>query len=142
SGHITIVNLTPRVVWTFKNGDTLVSQTFANLNRFADDSRTLVDTRLGPLPAYPSLAQGIDVDNKTVREELNWTHKFASSAKLDAKVSLNYGDVDNDTRQFGNLDGETVNPDSPLLRELIHSAGHDHGVSSMGKYTSAAWEGH
>jgi outer membrane receptor for ferrienterochelin and colicins len=138
SGHGTAVNLTPRVVWTFSNGDTLVSQTFANLNRVAIVSRILIDTPLGPLPAYPSVEQGRAVDNRTLREELSWSHKFPS----DAKLSLNYSAPDDETRRFGNLDGEAVNPASPPLRELIHSIDHDRGVSSMGKFTSAAWDGH
>jgi len=37
SGHITLLNLSPRLIWNLENGDNLTSQTFVNLNHFEND---------------------------------------------------------------------------------------------------------
>ena len=137
AGRFTALNLSPRLNWSFENGDTLTSQTFFNINRFQSVSAARVDTELGPLPAYPALGQSMSNDNRFFRQELNWVHKFAGGGKLDAKLSGLYGDLANATYRTG-----SGNPVSPALHEVILSAGTDRGISSMGKYTSASWEGH
>ncbi len=42
---------------------------------------------MGGPPLYPDLRQTMSNDVKMLREELNWVHKYASGAKLDAKLS-------------------------------------------------------
>jgi hypothetical protein len=86
SGRITAINLTPRLNYTFENGDTLTAQTFVNMGTSCRP-RGRVDTLVGPLPAYPALDQTMSNDNHVFRQELNWVHKFESGAKLDAKLS-------------------------------------------------------
>jgi outer membrane receptor protein involved in Fe transport len=137
ASRFTGINLSPRLNWSFDDGDTLTSQTFFNINRFQNVSTAYVDTELGPLPAYPALRQPMSNDNRFFREELNWVHKFASGGKLDAKLSGLYGDLANAAYRTG-----SGNPASPALHEVILSAGTDRGISSMGKYTSGSWEGH
>jgi outer membrane receptor for ferrienterochelin and colicins len=141
SGRFSNASLSPRLIWNLENGDTLTSQTFVNLNHFENDNRTLVDTVLGAPPPYPDLRQTLSNDYKGLREELNWTHKFASGAKLDAKVSANAGTPSNATYRAANLDAP-ADPDVPMLRELIRSNATLRGINTMGKVTSAGWEGH
>jgi outer membrane receptor protein involved in Fe transport len=141
SGHITMLNLNPRLIWNFENGDTLIFQTLANFNHFENDVHTLVDTELGSPPAYPSLDQTTSAIQRLLRQEVNWTHKYASGAKLDAKIVATAGD--NPIAMYRTGAGNPgVNPAVGALHELVRSHNSVHGLSTMGKFTSASWEGH
>jgi outer membrane receptor for ferrienterochelin and colicins len=131
SGRFSNYNLTPRLIWTLDNGDTLTSQTFVNVNRFENDNRTLINTVLGAPPIYPELGQTMSNDVKVLREEVNWVHKYASGAKLDAKLSGNVAAAANATYRS-----------AAALHELIQSNANIRGFNTMGKFTSASWEGH
>jgi outer membrane receptor protein involved in Fe transport len=135
--RISAVNLTPRVNYTFANGDTLTSQTFANWANFMQTEMGSVDTLVGPLPAYPRLEQRMTNHNHVFREELNWVHKFESGAKLDAKLSGLYVGADNAMYRFG-----SGNAAASPLRAFIKSDVVVRGLSSTGKYTSSRFEGH
>jgi outer membrane receptor protein involved in Fe transport len=137
SGRFTAMNLTPRLNYTFGNGDTLTSQTFANVAHYSQREAGQVDTLSGPLPAYPLLDQTMSNDNHFFREELNWVHKFEGGAKLDAKLSGQYGGAENATYRIG-----TGNPASTPLHSFIKSDAAMRGLSSTGKYTSGRFEGH
>jgi len=136
-GRFTVYNLTPRLNYTFDNGDTLTAQTFANAAHFGRAQTTRIDTVLGPLPAYPALDETMSNDNNLFRQELNWVHKFESGAKLDAKITGLHGSAHNATYQIG--DG---NPAAVPLRSFIKSDNAVRGISSTGKYTSGRFEGH
>jgi outer membrane receptor protein involved in Fe transport len=135
--RISVVNLTPRLNYTFENGDTLTSQTFANWANFMQAEMGSVDTLAGPLPAYPRLEQRMTNHNHVFREELNWVHKFESGAKLDAKLSGQYVGADNAMYRFG-----SGNAAASPLRAFIKSDVVVRGLSSTGKYTSGRFEGH
>jgi outer membrane receptor protein involved in Fe transport len=141
SGHILFLTVSPRLVWKFESGDTLTSQTFVNINHFENDVRTLVDTEFGPPPPYPDLDQTVNNDSKSLREELNWTHAFKSGAKLDAKISATAGSPANATYRTGTGSG-AGSPEVDALHELIKSNATMRGMNTMGKFTSASWEGH
>jgi len=117
ASRFTAFNISPRLNWSFDDGDTLTSQTFFNINRFQNVSAARIATELGPPPAYPALDQTMSNDNRFFRQELNWVHKFASGGKLDAKLSGLYGDLANATYRTGG-----GNPASPALHEVILSA--------------------
>jgi outer membrane receptor protein involved in Fe transport len=142
SGRITLLNLSPRLIWKLENGDTLTSQTFINLNHFQNGIHTLVDTVLGPPPAYPDLVRTMSNDQKLLREELNWIHKFGSGAKLDAKLSGTVGGADNTMYRIGAGSPGAGSPYADALHELIQSNNRVRGMNTMGKFTSASWEGH
>jgi outer membrane receptor protein involved in Fe transport len=145
SGHITLLNLSPRLIWALQNGGTLTSQTFVNINHFQNEVHTLVDTVLGPPPAYPDLDQTMSNDQKLLREELNWTGKLASGAKFDAKLSATAGAAANATYRTGAA-ASASKPGAGLgagaLHELVRSNNNVRGMNTMGKITSASWEGH
>jgi outer membrane receptor for ferrienterochelin and colicins len=135
--RISVVNLTPRLNYTFENGDTLTSQTFANWANFFQAEMGSVDTLVGPIPAYPRLEQRMTNHNHVFREELNWVHQFESGAKLDAKLSGQYVGADNAMYRFG-----SGNAAARPLRAFIKSDVVVRGLSSTGKYTSGRFEGH
>jgi outer membrane receptor protein involved in Fe transport len=142
SGRITRLNLTPRLIWTLENGDTLIFQTLANVNRFQNGVHTLVDTELGPPPAYPDLDQTMSSVQKLLRQEVNWTHKNASGAKLDAKMVATVGDNPIEMYRAGAGSPGAGSLYAGALHELVLSHNSVHGLSTMGKFTSASWEGH
>ncbi|MFC5547429.1 TonB-dependent receptor plug domain-containing protein [Massilia aerilata] len=135
--RISAVNLTPRINYTFENGDTLTSQTFANWANFSQVEAGRIETLLGPIPAYPRLDQSMTNHNHVFREELNWVHKFESGAKLDAKLSGLYVGAGNSMYRFGG-----GNPAATPLRAFIESDAAIRGLTSTGKYTSSRFEGH
>jgi len=137
NARFSAVNLTPRLNYTFENGDTLTSQTFANWANFMQVEAGSVDTLMGPLPAYPRLDQRMTNHNHVFREELNWVHKFESGAKLDAKLSGLYVGADNAMYRFG-----SGNAQAAPLRAFIKSDVVVRGLTSTGKYTSSRFEGH
>jgi outer membrane receptor protein involved in Fe transport len=130
-------NMTPRLNYSFDNGDTLTSQTFANWAHYRQNEAGRVETLAGPLPAYPQLDQSMSNDNHFFREELNWVHKFESGAKLDAKLSGMYIGAENATYRIG-----AGNPAAAPLSTFIKSDAAVRGLSSTGKYTSGRFEGH
>lgn len=135
--RISAVNLTPRINYTFENGDTLTSQTFANWANFRQIEAGSIATLQGPLPAYPQLDQRMTNHNHVFREELNWVHKLESGGKLDAKLSGLYVGADNAMYRIGQ-----GNPAAPALRAFIKSDAVVRGLTSTGKYTSGRFEGH
>ncbi|WP_230028604.1 TonB-dependent siderophore receptor [Massilia sp. Bi118] len=135
--RISAVNLTPRINYTFGNGDTLTSQTFANWANFSQVEAGRIETLLGPIPAYPRLDQSMTNHNHVFREELNWVHKFESGAKLDAKLSGLYVGAGNSMYRFGG-----GNPAASPLSAFIESDAAVRGLTSTGKYTSSRFEGH
>jgi outer membrane receptor protein involved in Fe transport len=137
NARISAVNLTPRINYTFENGDTLTSQTFANWANYMQVEAGSIDTLVGPLLAYPRLDQAMTNHNHVFREELNWVHKFESGAKLDAKVSGLYVGAGNSMYRFG-----SGNPAARPLSAFIESDAAIRGLTSTGKYTSGRFEGH
>jgi outer membrane receptor protein involved in Fe transport len=137
TGRFLGLNLTPRLNYTFENGDTLTSQTFANAGHYSQLEAGRVDTVLGPLPAYPLLDQTMSNDNHLFREELNWVHKFEGGGKLDAKLSGLAGGAANATYRIG-----SGNPAAAPLHTFIKSDAAMRGLTSTGKYTSGRFEGH
>jgi outer membrane receptor protein involved in Fe transport len=136
-GRVTRLNLSPRLIWSLEDGNTLVSQTFVTIGHFQNEVHTLVDTGLGLPPDYPNLEQTMSNDNKLLREELNWTHKYASGAKLDAKLSATAGSASNAMYRIA-----AGTPGVGALHELVQSDNDVRGLTLMGKITNAGWEGH
>jgi len=142
SGRITRLNLSPRLIWTLENGDTLIFQTLANFNHFQDEVHMLADTELGPPPAYPDLVETRNVLQRLLRQEVNWTHKLASGAKLDAKLTATAGNNPIAIYRTGAGSQGAGSPYAGALHELILLHNSVHGMSTTGKFTSASWEGH
>jgi outer membrane receptor for ferrienterochelin and colicins len=137
SGRFTAFNISPRLNYSFDNGDTLTAQTFANAAHYSQAEAGSVQTLLGPLPAYPLLDQTMSNDNHFFRQELNWVHKFESGGKLDAKLTGQYAGAENATYRIG-----SGNAQAAPLSSFIKSDAAMRGLSSTGKYTSARFEGH
>jgi outer membrane receptor protein involved in Fe transport len=137
TGRNTAISVLPRVTWSIDNDDTLTSQTFLNFYQYNHAATESVRTALGPPPAYPLMDRGDGTIFRIVREELNWVHKFGDGVKLDARLSGMYNHVTHETHRTGT--GNVMVAD---LHESLPAYGADHGVSTMGKFSSAVGDNH
>lgn len=135
-GYFDAINIGPRLNWTLENGDTLTSQTFLNVNRFARSAQTRIATPVGDAAQYPNIDSQVSNDNEFFRTDLNWVHKLASGAKLDVKVGGLVGGLGNTSRRLA-----FDMPGVPTLDSTIVTKSTDHGYSSTGKFSSAVVEG-
>lgn len=137
-GQFTAINISPRLNWTFDNGDTLTSQTFININRFSITSNAATTTKLGSPPPYPLAMVMMSNENEFFRTDLNWVHKMDSGAKWDIKVGGLVGGLGNELHQLGSGGPSNIQP----LDLQVHTRGTDHGVNTTGKFSTPMFEGH
>ncbi len=127
----------PRLVWTSKNGDTLTSQSFVNVNH-GDGSNTFRYLALqGAQPPTASFDSRFAYKNYFARTDLNWIGKLAAGAKLDLKVGGSlYKNMHDDTSRGYNA-GNQQNLDR--ARRFSED---DKGFTFTGKYATPMVEGH
>lgn len=138
-GSFTGINIGPRLNWTFDNGDTLTSQSFINVGRFARKAETVVN-------AVPSVFEGpnpyqdsdVTNGNAVFRTDLNWVKKLADGAKLDLKI----GGVTAKGRNDAYRDGYLARDGFKTLDNFTKSRASEYGYSSTGKYSTPLGEGH
>ncbi|MYM34963.1 TonB-dependent receptor [Duganella sp. FT94W] len=130
------LTLTPRLTWTFAEGDTLTSQTVYNFYRYKSDAFSRDDILQGPDTSLTPRAQQRDSIWRMLREELNWVHKFGGGVKLDAKLSGMY------TRVSTNANSTGVVPGAPAFTVVEPADGWERGVTTVGKLSSTASAGH
>jgi outer membrane receptor for ferrienterochelin and colicins len=136
-GHTTGLNLAPRINWTLDNGDTLTSQSFANLIRANRAGLTVVETPLGDAPLYPVLGTRGANEFLYARTDLNWVHKLDKGAKIDLKLGLGLGNGNNSMRRMG-----PSTPDRAALDSGTEADSKGHGFSTTGKYSTPLIPGH
>ncbi|MCG2584503.1 TonB-dependent siderophore receptor [Massilia sp. TS11] len=130
--------IVPRLNWSLENGDALVSQSFIGMNRVHGNGHTNTVTTLGAPSVTPNLDYRNTVEFASLRTDLTWTHKIEGGGKLDAKIGVNLQSVDTTTHQWGH----TQSGGPLILDRAIDTNGREHGLSTTGKYLSAAMEGH
>lgn len=138
NGSFTGLNIGPRLNWTFKNGDTLTSQTFINIGRFERDVDAVTTTTLGVPTRYPYINWAMTNENRFLREDLNWVRKLGDGAKLDLKLGAVIGALRNDSYRRG----ANARDGAMTLDQYTKSRGTDKGFTSTGKYSSPLGEGH
>lgn len=137
TGNFAGAGISPRLNWTFANGDTLTSQTFINYNHNANDGDRRYFIQQGaPVPYPVSLTHNLN-NNWLARSDLNWVHKLAEGAKLDLKFGVTYGNRDVEFYQRTYTLAEVQNLDSTVL-----STAKDSGFTFTGKYSTPIVEGH
>ena len=124
-------NLSPRINWALDNGDTLTSQSFFNLNKFAGASHNRTRTELGAGPDYDRLDSSYNSHNGFGRTDLNWVHMLGEGAKLDLKAALSDASNNGEWRQLGSNNGQP-----PTLYRTVIGESAEHGFSTQGKYST------
>jgi outer membrane receptor protein involved in Fe transport len=124
-------NLSPRINWTFDNGDTVTSQTFLNWNRFASNSHGRTETAFGAGPDYDRSDNTYSNHNAFGRTDLNWVHKLQEGAKLDLKAAVSDARSSADSLQLAGSMGLPAN-----LFRVVHAESEEQGFSTQGKYST------
>jgi outer membrane receptor protein involved in Fe transport len=130
------MNLSPRLTWTLKDGDTVTWQTFVNVSRNEHRSNEVIDTPIGMPPLYDANISHTSGRTTLLRTDVNWVHKLAGGGKLDAKLGVNGMDSDDRWHQQGYR--------MPVLArdELVSTNTRERGATSQGKYSTPLVPGH
>jgi outer membrane receptor for ferrienterochelin and colicins len=131
------INISPRLNWTFENGDTLTSQTFINVNRFQFKAHRVTDTPVGNAPQYRLIDTQVTNGNQFFRTDLNWVRKLADGAKFDLKIGAVIGGLQDDSHRLG-----YATPGVLTLDSMVRSRATDHAYTSTGKYSAPFGSGH
>jgi len=123
-------NLSPRINWTLQNGDTLTSQSFFNLNKFASNSHSRTTTEFGAGPDYDRIDSTYSAHSGFGRTDLNWIHKLDEGAKLDLKAAVSDARNTSDSYQLGGNNGQPA-----TLYRIVTSESTEQGFSTQGKYS-------
>ncbi|AVR96529.1 TonB-dependent receptor plug domain-containing protein [Pseudoduganella armeniaca] len=130
------VNLSARLNWTLKDGDTITWQSYANTQDSAYDGVEAIATPLGNAPLYTDRTIHQDARNTFGRSDVNWVGKLAGGAKLDVKVGLN-------SQRSRTLWEEQGYRAAVLGRDAtIHSRTRERGITTQGKYSTPLVPGH
>ena len=128
-GRADRLNLTPRLNWTFENGDTLAWQTLAGFTRSQGGTAEAEETLRGEPSAYPESAATLASRTASLRSDLAWTHRLQGAGKLTVK-----GVVDGSRRRGDYLFLGTRPDGSPGLARAVASGADERTASLNGKY--------
>lgn len=131
------LNLTPRLNWTFQNGDTLAWQALAGVTRARGGSSEEEQTLLGAPTAYPDSAATLASQTASLRSDLAWAHRIEGAGKLTIK-----GGVDGSRRRGDYLFLGTRPDGRPGLARAVASGADERTASLNGKYLAPLGAAH
>jgi outer membrane receptor for ferrienterochelin and colicin len=137
TGHWRNASLSPRLNWTFANGDTLTSQSFLNRNYFDREASNRWRATLGSLPVYAADDSQVIGTAWLARSDLNWVHKIAGGAKLDSKLGFNAAARNNDFHQQGYDSNNAMTLDS-----FTPGGSRERGMTLSGKLATPYMDDH
>ena len=136
-GRMNRLNLSPRLGWTFGNGDSLEWDTLANGSSFRNHGHAVTTTTIGTPPPVPDLHTVGAFDDRMLSTNLRWTTTLASGAKLESKIGLTRSWQDTLVRRSG-VDGLG----RPETEGSVRTGTDARGATTTGKYTRAFEGGH
>ena len=131
------VNLSPRLNWSYPDGDSLALQFFLNAGRSGNRSGSHAETLLGARPAYDRNDSVSGNRQGFARADVNWVRKFEGGARLELGARAQTTGSSADTHPFAYVD----NVGLVLDRKVRVEASYD-SVSSTGKYSTPWMAGH
>lgn len=132
-----VLGFAPRLSYTLANGETVTLQTFLNGERVRRTDLSAAQTSLGPDPEHSSDWRHFASDNRLLRNDLSWQHRFDSGSKLDLKLGQTATRRDTEFRQIGYTSAGERNLDTVVDSEI-----REHGWTSTGKYASSLFTDH
>jgi len=138
SGSMKGFGIAPRLHWTLDNGDTITSQSYANLWRYASDAQSDTVTRFGTPLAFPFVAWETANRSQFQRTDLTWVKKLDAGAKLDLKIGASHGEVTTATARADHA----VRGGPVVVDDDVNTRGSERAYTSTGKYTSPLGGGH
>ncbi|WP_073219962.1 TonB-dependent siderophore receptor [Massilia sp. CF038] len=137
-GTMRSLNLAPRLHWTFANGDTLTSQSYANVGRYSSMAQSDTVSRIGPAVDFPFVSWNMSTRSRYLRTDLSWMKKLDAGAKLDLKVGVS----DSSLHSASARGGYDVREGRLLDFSDVGTQGDERGYTSTGKYSSPLGGGH
>ena len=131
------INLSPRLNWTLKSGDTVTAQFFVNAGRGEHRNVSRAETELGARPDYDTNTGSSSNHNAMGRADLTWMHKLDGGARLELKLGATGARNTSDSLQRGYIDGAGL-----ALERAVGVKATENGVSSTGKYSTPLVPGH
>ncbi len=131
------INLSPRLNWTLKSGDTVTAQFFVNVGRGEHRNASRAETELGARPDYDTNTGSSSNHNAMGRADLTWMHKLDGGARLELKLGATGARNTSDSLQRGYIDGAGL-----ALERAVGVKATENGVSSTGKYSTPLVPGH
>ena len=131
------INLSPRLNWTLKSGDTVTAQFFVNAGRGEHRNISRAETELGARPDYDTNTGNSSNHNAMGRADLTWMHKLDGGARLELKLGATGARNTSDSLQRGYIDGAGL-----ALERAVGVKSTENGVSSTGKYSTPLVPGH
>ena len=131
------INLSPRLNWTLKSGDTVTAQFFVNIGRGEHRNASRAETDLGARPDYDTNTGSSGNHNAMGRADLTWMHKLDGGARLELKLGATGARNTSDSLQRGYIDGTGL-----ALERAVGVKSTENGVSSTGKYSTPLVPGH
>lgn len=131
------INLSPRLNWTLKSGDTVTAQFFVNLGRGEHRNLSRAETQLGVRPDYDTNTGSSSNHNAMGRADLTWMHKLDGGARLELKLGATGARNTSDSLQRGYSDGAGL-----ALERAVGVRSTENGISSTGKYSTPLVPGH
>ena len=131
------INLSPRLNWTLKSGDTVTAQFFVNVGRGEHRNASRAETELGARPDYDTNTGSSSNHNAMGRADLTWMHKLDGGARLELKLGATGARNTSDSLQRGYIDGAGL-----ALERAVGVKATENGISSTGKYSTPLVPGH
>ena len=131
------INLSPRLNWTLKSGDTVTAQFFVNVGRGEHRNASRAETELGARPDYDTNTGSSSNHNAMGRADLTWMHKLDGGARLELKLGATGARNTSDSLQRGYIDGAGL-----ALERAVGVKATENGISSTGKYSIPLVPGH
>ncbi|MGK5023530.1 TonB-dependent receptor plug domain-containing protein [Janthinobacterium sp. RB2R34] len=131
------INLSPRLNWTLKSGDTVTAQFFVNLGRGEHRNVSRAETELGARPDYDTNTGSSSNHNSMGRADLTWMHKLDGGARLELKLGATGARNTSDSLQRGYIGGAGL-----ALERAVDVKSTENGVRSTGKYSTPLVPGH
>jgi outer membrane receptor for ferrienterochelin and colicins len=131
------IGLTPRMVWNFQSGDSVVWQSIINANRTVNAGDVQYLEVKGASPSYSSYQSRTTSESNFSKSDVAWTQLLEEGAKFDLKVGGYYGD------SRIHLFGTSFNSGGVQnLERTRRIAAIDAGLSTTGRYSATLVSGH
>lgn len=131
------LNLTPRLNWTFDNGDTLGWTTLLGLVRSQGATTADEATLRGPPTDYPASSAGMGSRVANLRSDLAWAHRFTGAGKLTVKGVFDTSRRRGDYLFLGTRPGGDLG-----LARAVASGADERTASLNGKYLAPLGAAH
>ena len=133
SEHRPTINLTPRLVWTLANGDTITSQNFLRFLALDMGTQARERTSLGAPTSFPETSVYFRAHTSTLRNDVNWLRQFDDGARFEMQLGRSHFE-----RRGINVFSGKAPVASDSVQRIVDSTASENTWSLTGKASLAA----